>query len=211
MFRLQNVLNSFYIYTQVHLKKNWISRKKVNIFCHSFQKVKPTYYIDSLHIEIFQAIISWTFDDYGLQIMKTQNSVFQKIRILHKINKKGYFKQKCQASEKYVHFYALNTRLGLLLHELLHQCGVAWKPVALLRSNEAQVAFIAAFMSSALLGLMSLILFLTIPHRFSMRFRSGEFAGWSSTVTSWSLNQRLVPLAVWAGAKSCLKMKSASP
>ncbi len=25
--------------------------KKVNIFCHSFQKVKPIYYIDSLHIE----------------------------------------------------------------------------------------------------------------------------------------------------------------
>ncbi len=33
--------------------------------------------------------------------MKTLNSVSQKIRILHKINKKGYFKQKCQASEKY--------------------------------------------------------------------------------------------------------------
>ncbi len=47
--------------------------------------------------------------------------------------KKWYFKQKCQASEKYVHFYALNTWLGLLLHELLHQ----WRhgdnqPVALL-------------------------------------------------------------------------------
>ncbi len=25
--------------------------KKVNIFCHSFQKVKHIYYIDSLHIE----------------------------------------------------------------------------------------------------------------------------------------------------------------
>ncbi len=41
--------------------------------------------------------------------MKPPNFVSQKIRILHKINKKGYFKQKCQASEKYVHFYALNT------------------------------------------------------------------------------------------------------
>ncbi len=47
--------------------------------------------------------------------------------------------------------------------------------------------------------------------RFSMGFRSGEFAGQSSTVTPWSLNQLLVPLAVWAGAKSCWKMKSASP
>ncbi len=58
--------------------------------------------------------------------MKTQNPVSQKIWILQKINKKGYFKQKCQVSEKYVHFYALNTWLDLLLHELLHQCGVAW-------------------------------------------------------------------------------------
>ncbi len=81
----------------------------------------------------------------------------QKIRILQKIIKKGYFKQKCQASEKYVHFYALNTWLGLLLHELLHQCGVAWRQaaVALFRCNEAQVALIAAFRSSALLGLVS--------------------------------------------------------
>ncbi len=56
--------------------------------------------------------------------MKNHKNV--NIRILHKINnKKGYFKQKCQASEKYVRFYALNTWLGLLLHELLHQCGVA--------------------------------------------------------------------------------------
>ncbi len=50
---------------------------------------------------------------------------------------------------------------------------------------EAQVALIAAFRSSALLGLVSLIFLLTIPHR----FRSGEFAGQSSTVTPWSLNQ----------------------
>ncbi len=32
-------------------------------------------------------------------------------------------------------------------------------------------------------------------NRFSMGFRSGEFAGQSSTVTPWSLNQLLVPLA----------------
>ncbi len=76
---------------------------------------------------------------------------------------------------------------------------------------ESQVSLTVAFSSSALLGLVSLIFLLTIPHRFSMGFRSGEFAGQSSTVTPWSLNQLLVPLAVWAGAKSCWKMKSASP
>ncbi len=41
-------------------------------------------------------------------------------------------------------------------------------------------------------------------------FRSGEFAGQSSTPTPWSFNQLLVLLAVWTGAKSCWKMKSAS-
>ncbi len=75
---------------------------------------------------------------------------------------------------------------------------------------EAQVSLTVAFSSSAFFGLLFLIFLLTIPHRFSMGFRSGEFAGQSSTVTPWSFNQLLVLLAVWAGAKSCWKMKSAS-
>ncbi len=41
--------------------------------------------------EIFQAFISLNLDDYGLQVMKTQNSVSQNILILHKINKKRIF------------------------------------------------------------------------------------------------------------------------
>ncbi len=75
---------------------------------------------------------------------------------------------------------------------------------------EAQVYLTVAFSSSAFFGLLFLIFLLTIPHRFSMGFRSGEFAGQSSTPTPWSFNQLLVLLAVWAGAKSCWKMKSAS-
>ncbi len=39
--------------------------------------------------------------------------------------------------------------------------------MALLRCNEAQVALIAVFRSSALLGLVSLIFLLTIPDSFS--------------------------------------------
>ncbi len=74
---------------------------------------------------------------------------------------------------------------------------------------EAQVSLTVAFSSSAFFGLLFLIFLLTIPHRFSM-FRSGEFAGQSSTPTPCSFNQLLVLLAVWAGAKSCWKMKSAS-
>ncbi len=69
---------------------------------------------------------------------------------------------------------------------------------------EAQVSLTVAFSSSAFFGLLFLIFLLTIPHR------SGEFAGQSSTPTPWSFNQLLVLLAVWAGAKSCWKMKSAS-
>ena len=66
---------------------------------------------------------------------------------------------------------------------------------------EDQDASIAAFSSSALFGLMS---HLSLD-------RSGEFAGQSNTVIPWSLNQVLVLLTVWAGAKSCWKMKSATP
>ncbi len=59
---------------------------------------------------------------------------------------------------------------------------------------EAQVSLTVAFSSSALFGLLFLIFLLTIPHRFSMGFRSDEFAGQSSTPTPWSFNQLLVLL-----------------
>ncbi len=75
---------------------------------------------------------------------------------------------------------------------------------------EAQVSLTVAFRSSALLGLVSLIFLLTIPHRFSMGFRSGELAGQSSTVASvhslWSstkcLNQ--LCLTVFSSLRSSL-------
>ncbi len=65
---------------------------------------------------------------------------------------------------------------------------------------EAQVSLTVAFSSSAFFGLLFLIFLLTIHHRFS---------GQSSTQTPWSFHQLLVLLAVWAGAKSCWKIKSA--
>jgi len=52
---------------------------------------------------------------------------------------------------------------------------------------------------------MLLIFLFTIPHRFSVRFRSGELAGQSSTVISWSANHLEVVLAQWAGAKVLLQ------
>ncbi len=134
----------------------------------------------------------------------------QKVRILHKINTFIYFLNR----NVRLLFISMHSILGWAFFCMNYCINAAWhggnQPVALLRCNEAQVALIAAFRSSALLGLLSLIFLLTIPHGLSMGFRSGEFAGQSSTVTLWSLNQILVPLAVWAGAKSCWKMKSAS-
>ncbi len=53
---------------------------------------------------------------------------------------------------------------------------------------EAQVSLIVAFSSSAFFSPLALIFLLTIPHRFSMGFRSGEFSGQSSTPTPWSFN-----------------------
>ncbi len=48
-------------------------------------------YIHSTQTDIFQLFISFKFDDYNWQLMKTPNSVSQKIRILLKTNtKKGF-------------------------------------------------------------------------------------------------------------------------
>ncbi len=62
----------------MYLKNKMNIMKKVNILCHSFQKVKPIYYIVSLHSEMFQAFSSWNFNDYGLQIMKPQIQCLKK-------------------------------------------------------------------------------------------------------------------------------------
>ncbi len=113
--------------------------------------------------EIFQAFISWNFDDYSLQIMKTQNSVSQKIFILHKINKKVYFLTEMSGFWKVGSFLCTQYLVGPPFAWITASM---WRehnqPVALLRCNEAQVALIAAFRPSALLGLVSLIFLLTI-------------------------------------------------
>ncbi len=86
----------------------------------------------------------------------------------------------------------------------------AWRggnqPVTLLRCNGSPGCFDSCLQFISIVGLVSLIFLFTIPHKFSMGFRSGEFAGQSSTVTPWSLNQLLVPLAVWAGTSPAGKL-----
>ncbi len=194
------------------LTKYWCISKNLNIMKRSIFFVTHFRKWFITQSEICQAFISWHFDDYGLQIMKTQNSVSQKTRILHKINTNILNRN-----------VRLLTSMFISMHSILVGPPFAWITASLRRGIEvislrhcsgvmdAQVALIVAFRSSALLGQVSLIFLLTIPHRFSMGFRSGEFPSQSSIVTPWSLNQLLVTLAVWAGAKSCWKIKSASP
>ncbi len=132
--------------------------KKVNIFCHSFQSEPHILYRFITQSEIFQAFISWNLDYYGLQMMKTPNSVSQKIRILYNINKKNDI---------------LNRNVRLLksmfisMHSILVGPPFAWitasirrgmEPISLWHCSgvmEAQVALIMAFRSSAFLGLVS--------------------------------------------------------
>ncbi len=119
----------------------------------------------------------------------------------------------CWPSGKYVHLLYMYSILGRGYFCFNYCLNSAWHGgdqfVALLRWYGSQVSLTVAFSSSAFFGLLFLIFLLTIPHKFSVGFRSGEFAGQSSTPTPWSFNQLLVLLAVWADAKSCWKMKSA--
>ncbi len=161
--------------------------------------------------EIFQAFISWNLwltDNENRKSEHSQKSEYY-IRSIKKVilNRNARLLKICSfLCTRYLvgppfAWITASMRRGMEAISPWHCSGVM----------EVQVALKATFRSSALLGPVSLIFLLTIPHRFSMGFRSGEFAGQSSTVTPWSLNQLLVPLAVWAGAKSCWKMKSASP
>ncbi len=84
-------------------------------------------------------------------------------------------------------FISMHSIFGLASFCMNYCINAAWhggkQPVARSGVMEAQVALIAAFRSSALLGLVSLIFLLTISHRFSMGFRSGDFTGQSSSNT----------------------------
>ncbi len=143
--------------------------------------------------------------------MKTPNSVSQKIRILLKTNTKRIFRNLGQLK-------SMNMKsMSMYSTQYLVGAPFAWITAAMRRGMEsislwhcsgvmrAQVALIVAFSSSALLGLAYRIFLFTIPHRFSMGLRSGEFAGQLRTGIPWSLNQVLVALALCAGAKSCGK------
>ncbi len=121
----------------------------------------------------------------------------------------------CWPSGKYVHLLYMYSILGRGSFCFNYCLDSAWhggdQLVALLRWYGSPGFFDSGLQLICIfLGLLFLIFLLKILHRFSIGFRSGEFAGQSSTPTPWSFNQLSVLLAVWADAKSCWKMKSAS-
>ncbi len=74
--------------------------------------------------------------------------------------------------------------------------------MALLRWYESPGSLTVA--SAHLHFLVSFLIFLlTIPRRFSMRFRSGQFAGSQAHPTPWSFNQLLVLFGSVGRCKSC--------
>ncbi len=216
LFLAPGFLEFLYIYTGAgHIirisSKSWfislIPFKKWNLY---------NVYIHSTQTDIFQVFISFNFDDYNWQLMKTPNSVSQKIWILLKTNKKERIFRNLALLK------SMNMKsMSMYSTQYLVGAPFAWITAAMRRGMEsislwhcpgvmrAQVALIVAFSSSALLGLAYRIFLFTIPRL--PQLRSGEFAGQLRTGIPWSLNQVLVALALCAGAKSCWKMKSASP
>ncbi len=114
----------------------------------------------------------------------------------------------CWPSGKYVHLLYMYSILGRGSFCFNYCLNSAWHGgdqfVALLRWYGSP-----GFFDS---GLQLDCIFWSLVSHFPLdnTFRSGELAGQSSTPTPWSFIQLLVLLAVWAGAKSCWKMKSAS-
>ncbi len=118
----------------------------------------------------------------------------------------------CWPSGKYVNLLYMYSILGrgsfCFNHCLISACYGGDQFVALLRCYGSPGLFDSGLQLICMFW--SLVSHFPLDNRFSMGFRPGEFAGLSSTSTPWSFNQLLVLLAVWAGAKSCWKMKSAS-
>ncbi len=143
----------------------------------------------------------------------TNSNKSQQIRIFHKTNKKKNIFSELLAFWKVCSFllymYSILGRGSFCFNYCLNS---AWHGgdqfVALLRWY-GRPGFFDSGLQLICIFFVSCFSF-SSWQRFSMGFKSGEFAGQSSTPTPWPFNQLLVLLAVWAGVKSCWKMKSAS-
>ena len=141
--------------------------------------------------------------------MKIKNPVCHNIRILHTTTQKRIFNREMSNFWKVMLMYALSSWSGIILNEILHQLGVAWRWSACDTAEvlwKPRIALIEALGSSLRLGLVSLIFLLIIQHRFLMGIRSGQLAGQLSAVIPWSVHQLSVVLALWLGAK-CFWLK----
>ncbi len=129
----------------VHLKKCEYHEKGQYFLSLISESETHILYRFITHSEIFQTFISWNFDDYGLQIMKTQNSVSQKIFILHKINKKIYILNRNVRLLKKSMFISMHSILGWASFCMNYWINAAWhganQPVALLRCNGSPGCF----------------------------------------------------------------------
>ncbi len=135
----------------------------------------------------------------------------QQIRILHKTDKT--FLVNRWPSEKYVnllYMYSILGRGSFCFNYCLNSRDGGDQFVALLRWYGSPGFFDSGIQLICIFWSLVSHFPLDNIDRFSIGFRSGECAGQSSTPTPWSFNQFLVLLAVWAGAKSCWKIKSAS-
>ena len=189
----------------------WILWKISFFLCKSIQTINHLWHtkwtISGLHLFEFRWL--WLTDHEKKKI-----SISKKLNISWRQSKNIFSTQKCQPSERFVYVYALSTWLGPRLHWLLYRCGVAWGLSAFGAAGvlwRPRLLLVVIFGSSVLLGLLSLTFLWTMPHGFFMGFGSGGFAGQSGAVEPWFLGQALVLFALWAGAKSCWKMETASP
>ncbi len=93
-------------------------------------------------------------DDYGLQIMKAQNSVSQKIRILHKINKKKDILNRNVRLLKSM-FISMHSKVGWASF-CMNYSNAAWhggnQSVALLRCNGSPGCFDSGLQVSCIVG-----------------------------------------------------------
>ncbi len=145
--------------------------------------------------------------------MKTQIQCLRKLEYYIRSIKKDILNRNVRLLK--IMLISMHSILGWASFCMNYCINAAWhggnQPVALLRCNESPGCFDSSLQVICIVESGVSHLPLDNTHRFSMVFRSGEFAGQSTIPTTWSLNQLLVPLSVWAGAKSCWKMKSESP
>ncbi len=140
------------MYSPVHVYPHTGTSKKIM----TFQKVKPIYYIDSLHIE--WNISSLYFLKFGwLWLTDNENpkfSVSENLNITYDQYKKDILNRNARLLKSM--FISMHSILGWASFCMNYCINVAWhednQSVALLRCNEDQVALIAGLQVICIVG-----------------------------------------------------------